>query len=188
MTSFPAPGGLTDGVVSLEPMGTEHAEEFLAGATDPAVARFAYARSFDLDTARDYLAALAERARRGEAVQVAVRDATDGSFLGAVLLFHADWDRAVVEVGFWLLPAARGRGIAARALRLAFAWARQLGFERVYGQTDVANVPAQRALEAAGFTREGVLRGFAPHPEGRRDYVGYARLATDAGDAPPPGA
>jgi RimJ/RimL family protein N-acetyltransferase len=60
-----------------------------------------------------------------------------------------------------------------------FDWLAALGIERVAAQTDVANVPAQRAMEAAGFIREGVLRGANPGPDGRVDYVAYARLVTD---------
>lgn len=63
-------------------------------------------------------------------------------------------------VGIALFADARGSGSGTRALKelvsLAF---RHTVTNRVEAHTDVLNVPAQRALEGAGFTREGVLRG-----------------------------
>ncbi|OON32008.1 hypothetical protein BSA16_08115, partial [Micromonospora sp. Rc5] len=51
---------------------------------------------------------------------------------------------------------------------------------RVWAGTRPENAASQRVLERAGFTREGLLRGRLPGPDGTRvDSVQYARLATD---------
>ena len=51
---------------------------------------------------------------------------------------------------------------------------------RVEASTDVTNLAEQRALEKAGFTREGVLRGAQHRADGvHHDLVGYAILRTD---------
>jgi RimJ/RimL family protein N-acetyltransferase len=58
---------------------------------------------------------------------------------------------------------------------------------RVEADTDVANVAEQRALERAGFRREGVLLG-AQYRRGLwYDLVGYARLRGDPPATPSPG-
>jgi RimJ/RimL family protein N-acetyltransferase len=63
-------------------------------------------------------------------------------------------------IGIWLRPEYRGRGIAAEAqtliARLLFA---HTATNRVEASTEVDNVAEQRALERAGFTREGCVRG-----------------------------
>ena len=51
---------------------------------------------------------------------------------------------------------------------------------RVQATTDVRNVPEQRALERAGFAREGVLRGCQWRQADWHDLVSYARLRIDA--------
>ena len=50
---------------------------------------------------------------------------------------------------------------------------------RIEASTDVTNVPEQRALEKAGFVREGVLRGAQFRAGAHHDMVGYSRLRSD---------
>jgi RimJ/RimL family protein N-acetyltransferase len=174
------PHELRDDDVVASLMEAGDASDFVLGTRDPAVARFAYARSYDEDEAREYIEDInSTRRERGEAIQFSLRDAVTDEFLGCLLFAGIDWDRATANLGFWLVPAARGRGIMRRTILLGFDWITGLGVERVAAQTDVANVAAQRAMEAAGFTREGVLRGANPGLDGRVDYVAYARLVTD---------
>jgi RimJ/RimL family protein N-acetyltransferase len=84
------------------------------------------------------------------------------------------------EIGISLLPPARGRGIGSRAQRLLvehlFA---TTDVDRVQATTDVDNIAEQRALERAGFRREGVLRGAQLRGGRRRDTVMYGLLRTD---------
>lgn len=89
------------------------------------------------------------------------------------------------RIGITVLPAHRGRGIGARAQALL---AEQLfattEANRVEADTDVENTAERRALLAAGFREEGVLRGARWRAGAWRDAVLYARLRDDA---PPPG-
>ena len=85
------------------------------------------------------------------------------------------------NLGIALQPHARGRGIGSRAQRMAadFLFAHTL-LHRVEASTDVTNVAEQRALEKAGFRRDGVLRG-AQYRRGQwHDLVVYSRLRTDS--------
>ncbi len=50
---------------------------------------------------------------------------------------------------------------------------------RIEADTEAGNVAEQRALEKAGFTREGVLRGVFWRDGAWRDGVGYSLLRTD---------
>jgi RimJ/RimL family protein N-acetyltransferase len=66
------------------------------------------------------------------------------------------------EIGISLLPEARGLGYGTEAqrqlVRYLFSHTRA---NRIQAGTDSENFAEQRALEKAGFTREGVLRGIA---------------------------
>lgn len=85
-----------------------------------------------------------------------------------------------LNVGIVLLPQHRGRGLgtAAQAAFAAYLFDTTL-VERLEAGTDVDNIAEQRALDKAGFTREGVLR-HAQYRAGQwRDLVAYSRLRGD---------
>jgi RimJ/RimL family protein N-acetyltransferase len=64
------------------------------------------------------------------------------------------------EIGIALAPEVRGRGYGTHAHRLlvAYLFAHTM-VNRVEAVTETANIAEQRALEKAGFAREGVMRG-----------------------------
>ena len=84
------------------------------------------------------------------------------------------------QIGIELARAARGRGYGNEAQRLLADWLfAATPLYRVEASTDVENLPEHRALEKAGFVREGVLRG-AQFRGGRyHDLVYYARIRSD---------
>lgn len=85
-----------------------------------------------------------------------------------------------LNIGIAITPGARGQGIGTTAQKLAYEWLfRHTTVNRVEASTDVENLAEQRALEKAGFTREGVLRGSQYRLGQWHDMVGYSRLRTD---------
>ncbi|HKC78023.1 MAG TPA: GNAT family N-acetyltransferase, partial [Gaiellaceae bacterium] len=54
---------------------------------------------------------------RGLLFPYVIEDTTDHSILGGVSLRHHDPMRGSIEVGYWLLAHARGRGLATRAVQ-----------------------------------------------------------------------
>jgi RimJ/RimL family protein N-acetyltransferase len=83
-------------------------------------------------------------------------------------------------IGIWLRPTYRGRGIgsAAQALLVDLFFSHTTT-NRVEAYTDVDNVLEQRALEAAGFQREGLIRGAQWRDGMYRDGFLYAILRGD---------
>ena len=85
-------------------------------------------------------------------------------------------------IGISLTPEARGYGYgtdAQRQLARYLFWHTQKN--RVEAATDITNTAEQRALEKAGFTREGVRRG-ANFRQGQwHDEVLYSLLRHEAG-------
>lgn len=87
-----------------------------------------------------------------------------------------------LDVGISLRPDARGIGHGGRGQRLLAEYLfATTSVHRVQATTDVENAAEQRALERAGFRREGVLRGAQWRLGRHHDLVSYARLRSDDG-------
>jgi len=79
------------------------------------------------------------------------------------------------NIGINLVPEGRGHGYGGEAQRLlAERLLAGSDANRVEAMTDLENIPEQRALEKAGFSREGVLRGAQFRAGAWRDIVVYA--------------
>ena len=84
------------------------------------------------------------------------------------------------NIGIGLAAASRGHGVGAVAQRLLAEWLlATTSTHRIEASTDVSNVPEQKALERAGFTREGMLRSAQERVDGRHDLYSYSLLRTD---------
>jgi RimJ/RimL family protein N-acetyltransferase len=96
------------------------------------------------------------------------------------VLYGPNLGSQALDLGISLQPAARGQGHGSRAQRML---ARYLfattAVHRVQASTDVRNLAEQRALERAGFSREGVARGAQWRLGEWHDLVSYARLRED---------
>jgi RimJ/RimL family protein N-acetyltransferase len=79
------------------------------------------------------------------------------------------------NIGINLIPEARGRGYGSEAQQVLVARLfATSGVNRIEAMTDVDNLAEQRALEKAGFVREGVLRSAQFRPGGWHDLVVYS--------------
>jgi RimJ/RimL family protein N-acetyltransferase len=129
------------------------------------------------------------------------RDFADNGLLGedgGVLAVIAEgetvgtvgWHRVVTgpisfswNIGIGLVSTSRGKGYGTAAQRLLVDYL--FGYthaHRIEAGTEADNIAEQRALEKAGFTREGVVRGAAFRNGHWRDMVTYSMLRTDFPD------
>ena len=84
------------------------------------------------------------------------------------------------NIGIWVVPEHRGKGYGTEAQRLAAAYLFEHTYlERVEAGTESGNIAEQRALEKAGFQREGVLRGLGFVRGQFGDGIMYSRLRSD---------
>jgi RimJ/RimL family protein N-acetyltransferase len=120
-----------------------------------------------------------EMRARGVLVPYVIEETADGSLLGGITLRHFDPMRGVIEVGYWLFPHARGRGLATLAVRAVVREAFASGLWRVEAHVRVGNEASERVLERAGFTREGIKHRFLRRRGGRVDATLFSRLADD---------
>jgi RimJ/RimL family protein N-acetyltransferase len=177
------PPHLSDGVVRGAPLDARFIPDFDALTADPDVLRFTRVPSNrDDGFAAAWVGQYTEGWEDGSRAGFAILDEADGAFLGFAALIRIDWSGAEAELGYIVAPAARGRGVAGRAIRLIVGWALdELGLQRIDAWIDVANAPSLRVIERAGFTFEGVRRSVS-FKGVRRDMAIYSLLPSD----PPP--
>lgn len=173
------------GGVRLRPWRGTDVDALLEGFGDPVVQRFSWSQERPYSRA-DAVAYLRERAAdAGPDVHLAVVDPADDRLLGGASLFGVDRQLGTASVGYWLAPAARGRGIATAVVRRLAAYAfHDLELARVELTCEPSNAASRAVARRAGFREEGVLRAHTPFRGGRRDTVVHALLAGEP-SAPP---
>jgi RimJ/RimL family protein N-acetyltransferase len=121
----------------------------------------------------------------------AIRESEDGELIGMIGLDGIRDGEA--EIGFWLAPEARGRGLmtAAVALAIDHAFAPEpsgLGLDRLVWRAFVGNAASASVARRAGFRFEGTRRAGGVQRGVRLDDWQAALLPSDpreqAGDWP----
>ncbi|GAA3230130.1 GNAT family N-acetyltransferase [Streptomyces sp. XM83C] len=176
-----------------DPEADTDAETYLRGCGDPEFRRWntPLLPITDLESARAALRTRAAAVHDGTGVSYRVEDARTGTPLGHIGVTDIDFAVRVGRVGYWVLPEARGRGVATRALLLAADWAfGELGLHRLELDHAVGHAVSCKVAERCGFRYEGTMRGALFEAERRdafRDAHLHARLATDRVESAPGG-
>ena len=171
---------LADDVIRLVPLTAAHAPGVAELVQDPDVRRHTRVPSdppSGFESA--WLAMYEEGWRDGSRAGFAI-ETHDAEFLGLGMFVRMECEARQGEIGYVVGPAARGRGVATRTLRLLTDWGfSQLGFERIELWIDIANPASERVAERAGYAREGVLRSYWFKEDIRRDFGIWSRLRDD---------
>jgi RimJ/RimL family protein N-acetyltransferase len=131
------------------------------------------------DAQRETVARAERQWATGRGAPFVIAGARDDRPLGLLNLQLRE-DEEVGNLAVSVFPEARGRGIASRALRLGALWGlRDLGLARVAAEAAVDNHASIRAIEKAGFQREGTLRAHCKTHGERHDCVMFSLVATD---------
>jgi len=167
-----APGGLT-----LRPWLPSDAATVLAAYADPGIRHWHRRSIASVDEARE----LIERWNRGWDNETtacwAILASEPATVAGRVTIRDVDLELGQGEVGYWVLPAARGSGIAVRAVQEASRWALDvLGLHRLGLGHSVANTASCRVAGKAGFRLEATLSSALLHPDGWHDMHVHARI------------
>jgi RimJ/RimL family protein N-acetyltransferase len=179
MPPIPLPDGLAREGIALRRMRARDAAPFArAFREDPALGAGV---GFDADPTeswvRGFIARQSRLRARGEYLGLTVTDDTGRPFLGHVMLHSLAVHHRRAEAGYWLVPAARGRGVGKAAVSLLVDWAFDaLDLDRIEITTTPDNAGARALAAAIGFAQEGILMARNVERGRRVDIVMLARL------------
>jgi len=170
-------------VAMLRPWLPDDAPALAAAYEDPAIQRWHARRADSVDEAGDWI----ERWRRGwieeSAGHWAVVEPDTGGLLGRVALKGLSLRDGTAVLAYWMVAAARGRGLCAESVASLSSWAfREAGFHRIELEHSMGNAASCRVAVKAGFPEEGIRRGAALHADGWHDMHLHARLSDGRGD------
>ncbi|MEV1146243.1 GNAT family N-acetyltransferase [Micromonospora sp. NPDC049799] len=171
--------------VRLRPYRAEDAADAAAGCDDPLTQRFlpGLPSPYTEADARRWITEGAPAAWAAGGAAYVIADPATDRLLGGVGLGRLVAYRSQAEIGYWVAPWARGRGVATAATRALAEHAVATGIARLELFTHSENTASQRVALAAGFRHEGVRRAAGPTRDGgRTDLIAWVRLADD-----PPG-
>lgn len=137
-----------------------------------------HVRSMDEDEARAWVASRSQRWAAETGADWAV--IRDGELVARTGFRLIKLDEGFAEAAYWTVPAARGCGIAVRALRAASSWMLTTGgLHRLELLHAVANPASCRVAVKAGYHYEGTKRQHTLHADGWHDMHAHGLLAED---------
>jgi RimJ/RimL family protein N-acetyltransferase len=161
--------GLPSGL-ELRPWRPADADVLVAASADPAIRQWNLLVVESVEDARGRIARMHERWRSGTGAVWAIARPSGGGALGLIGWNDIDLADKSAEIVYWVLPPARGGGVAVEATRRVGEWAlNDLGLHRLRLCHSVANPASCRVAEKAGYTLEGTLRAALVHADGPHD-------------------
>jgi RimJ/RimL family protein N-acetyltransferase len=166
--------------VVLRPWWLADAEAVMKAFADPAIQRWHVRRAESVDEAGEWITAWQRGWAEESEFNWAVAGQQTGTLLGRASLKGVDLCGGSAGLAYWMVPAARGRGLCSQAAQVLCRWAfEDAGFHRIGLAHSTANPASCRVAVKAGFHEEGIRRGSALHADGWHDMHVHARLATD---------
>jgi RimJ/RimL family protein N-acetyltransferase len=170
---------LTGDRVTLRAWKPSDAASLARNANNPKVARQLrdrFPHPYTLADARQFIQSVA-----GAEPTMLFAMIVDGEAVGGIGFFPgSDVERFSAEIGYWLGEPYWGKGITVEAIRLVSAYAFDVcNILRLFALPFADNAQSIRALEKAGYTREGTLRSSSVKYGHIRDQAMFA-LVNDA--------
>jgi len=176
----PQPAVLEGHGVRLEPLEAKHEEGLKAAAADGRLWELFFTSVPAPEQTKKYIEDAAEGQKRGEMLPWAVRDLKTNTLVGSTRYHDIIPAADRVEIGYtWYAQRMQRSHVNTACKLLLFAFAFEKISCRVVGlRTDNFNFRSQRAIEALGAKKDGVIRHHWPRRDGSiRDTVLYSVLA-----------
>lgn len=177
-----APVTLEGHGVRLEPLQREHEGGLVAAAADGELWKLWFTTVPEPLKTRSYIDAAIEGQRSGHMLPWAVRELAVNAIVGSTRYHDIVQAADRVEIGYtWYAERWQNTSVnvACKLLLLRHAF-ESLGCRVVGLRTDNFNFRSQRAIEALGAKKDGVIRHHHPRRDGTvRDTVIYSIVATE---------
>lgn len=157
---------LNGGVAMLRPWVAVDVAAVVEAHGDPAIQQW-HARTMSRVEAAAWIAHWPDRWSQESGASWVVE--VDGQVAGQVTLRSIDLHEACVEVSYWVLPWARGKGLATSAVRVVTRWAFDLGVHRAELNHSSRNDASCRVATKAGYRAEGTAVQRGLHADGWHD-------------------
>lgn len=180
--TFPTSVTLEGDRVRLVPLAREHIPALLAIGQATPEAFVHTSTPVTQEEADSYFGQVLKEAEQGSSMPFTIVLKATGEVIGTSRFNNIDLKHRTTNLGYtWYRPDQHGSGSNAEAKYLMLRFIiQEMGIHRVELRTDVNNTQSQRAIEALGATREGVLRRHMVARGGRvRDTVVYSVTDTD---------
>jgi N-acetyltransferase len=166
----------------LEPLSSAHADGLSHAASDGELWNLFVTFVPHPDEVHDYIQSALDGQTSGHMLPWAVRDAASGEVIGATRFHDMRNSADRVEIGYTWYSGSFHRthvNTACKLVLLEYAF-EKVGCGVVGFRTDILNLNSQRAIEALGAKKDGVLRHHSRRKDGSiRDDVFYSILNTE---------
>jgi RimJ/RimL family protein N-acetyltransferase len=173
------PERLDDGRAALRPLRVGDAGPYArAFVEDDALGRLlGIDKDPDEASVRERIERQAEPSEDATFFRLAIADPASDAFWGEVIAHSLDDQHRRGEIGFWVVPDQRGRGVGSSAVALAISWMfEELGLLRVEMTTTPENLVVPELARRLGFRQEGILRARNIERGERVDIVWFGLL------------
>jgi [ribosomal protein S5]-alanine N-acetyltransferase len=163
----------------LRAYGTSDLALVRRAAADPFIPSISSVpRTYTDDAGRAFIERQHARGAEGDGYSFVIAPASDPEAgLGSIGLWLQEIESGRASIGYWLVEGARGRGLAACALRAVVSFAfGALSIPRLHLFVEPWNVASARTARAAGFRREATLRGWERIDGAQHDADCFALL------------
>ena len=176
----PKPATLEGHGVRLEPLAREHAAGLVEAAKDGRLWELFFTSVPEVEQVQAYISGALAGQEKGEMLPWAVRDLKSGAIVGSTRYHDIIPASDRVEIGWtWYAKRMQRSHVNTACKLLLFEYAfEKLGCKVVGLRTDNFNFRSQRAIEALGAKKDGVIRHHWVRRDGSvRDTVMYSVLA-----------
>ena len=142
--------------VRLRPLRSDDAQWIFRACQDPEIQRWTLVpRPYALDHARSFV-----ETRAGELMAFAIEDEAQRESHGLISIHGIDPVSKIADIGYWVAPWSRGRGIGSLAVQSLIDIARnETDAEFLSAKIASENLVSQSVVIRAGFTLSGQQYG-----------------------------